>query len=317
MTRLDFTPIGLGLALVGLLGLGILLPEWAVNLVALSLANGMVVLGLMIMMRAGLVSFGQGLYYGLGGYAAAMTATLYGITDIFVLMLAGAVVSGGIALILGFLMARYRGIFFAMLSMAFSMILYGVLVKSAALGSTDGFGVAPPTFLGFTAAGSEARLTFTLYGLICVLAVGIAAATHRYLNSTMGFIGEAIRENEVRVEYLGTSVKRAIHVKYVISAAISGLGGVLTALLVGHVTPEDFTYWTRSGEFVFVAILAGTGNVAAPFLGSLLFELVRTYALEYAPEQWQMLLGFTLLMVIMFLPEGLWSVGRLLRGGRP
>jgi branched-chain amino acid transport system permease protein len=68
---------------------------------------------------------------------------------------------------------------------------------------------------------------------------------------------------------------------------------------------------------VFVAILAGTGNVAAPFLGSLLFELVRTYALEYAPDQWQMLLGFTLLMVIMFLPEGLWSIGRLLRGGRP
>ena len=79
-------------------------------------------------------------------------------------------------------------------------------------------------------------------------------------------------------------------------------------LLIGHVTPEDTVYWTRSGEFVFVAILSGTGNVAAPFLGSVMFELVRTYALQYAPDVWQMLLGATLLLVIMFLPGGIWSL---------
>ncbi len=207
-------------------------------------------------------------------------------------------------------MSRYRAIFFAMLSMALSMILFGLLVNSAELGSTDGFSVGRPSYFTHQ-PGSGQRLTFELYGLICLFSFLCAFAAHRYLSSTMGYVGEAIRENEVRVEYLGISVRRAIHIKYVLAAMLSGLGGVLTALLIGHVTPEDFVYWTKSGEFVFVAILSGTGSVAAPFVGALIFELVRTYALEYAPDFWQMLLGGTLLLVILFLPGGLWSIFRL------
>lgn len=313
--RRDLTPAGLVVALVLLLVAGQVLPGWAVNTVALSLANGLVVLGLMIQMRAGLVSFGQALYFGIGAYAAALCGSFLGITDFFALLVIGTAAAAAVAFVLGFLMSRYRGIFFAMLSLALSMILFGLLVNSAALGSTDGFGVSPPTYLGFQPSDAS-RLTFTLYGLITLLAFAAAWSAHRYLNSTMGYIGEAIRENEVRVEYLGASVRRAIHLKYMLAASVSGMGGVLTALLIGHVTPEDFVYWTKSGEFVFVAILSGTGNVAAPFIGSMLFELVRTYALEYAPDFWQMLLGATLLIVILFLPGGLWSVVRLATGRR-
>lgn len=313
--RRDLTPAALTIALAVLLAAGLVLPGWAVNTVALSLANGLVVLGLMIQMRAGLVSFGQALYYGLGAYAAALADTFLGVTDFAALLVIGVAAAVAVAFVLGFLLSRYRGIFFAMLSLALSMILFGLLVNSAALGSTDGFGVSPPTYFGTVPAG-DSRLTFQLYGLVCLLAYGAAWAAHRYLNSPMGYIGEAIRENEVRVEYLGASVRRAIHLKYVLAAAVSGLGGVITALLIGHVTPEDFVYWTRSGEFVFVAILSGTGSVAAPFIGSMLFELVRTYALQYAPDFWQMLLGATLLVVILFLPGGLWSVVRLATGRR-
>jgi branched-chain amino acid transport system permease protein len=311
----DFTVAGLFVALLIVVAAWWVLPGWAINMLALALANGMVVLGLMIQMRAGLVSFGQALYYGLGAYGAAMAGTFWGISDIFALLIIGVLTAGLVAVVLGFLLARYRGIFFAMLSLAFSMILFGLLVNSAALGSTDGFGVAPPTFLGYEPAG-DSRLTLTLYGFICMLTFMVAYAAHRYLNSTMGYIGEAIRENEIRVDYLGASPRRAIHVKYVIAASVSGMGGVLTAILIGHVTPEDFVYWTKSGEFVFVAILSGTGNVAAPFIGSMIFELVRTYALQYAPDYWQMLLGATLLLVILFLPGGVWSVFRLARGKR-
>jgi ABC-type branched-subunit amino acid transport system permease subunit len=311
----DYTHAGLGIALVVVIALWWVMPGWAVNMLALALANGLVVLGLMIQMRAGLVSFGQALYYGIGAYGAAMAGHFWGVTDVFGLLLLGTAASAAVAFILGFLLARYRGIFFAMLSLAFSMILFGLLVNSAALGSTDGFGVSAPTFLGYAPAGNT-RLTLLLYSLVALLAYGVAFAANRYLNSTMGYIGEAIRENEVRVDYLGASPRRAIHTKYVIAASVSGMGGVLTALLIGHVTPEDFVYWTKSGEFVFVAILSGTGNVAAPFIGSMIFELVRTYALQYAPNFWQMLLGGTLLAVILFLPGGLWSVVRLLRGRR-
>ena len=311
----DYTHAGLGIALVVVIALWWVMPGWAINMLALALANGLVVLGLMIQMRAGLVSFGQALYYGIGAYSAAMAGHFWGVTDVFGLLFMGTAASASVAFVLGFLLARYRGIFFAMLSLAFSMILFGLLVNSAALGSTDGFGVSAPTFLGYAPAGNT-RLTLLLYSLVALLAYGVAFAANRYLNSTMGYIGEAIRENEVRVDYLGASPRRAIHTKYVIAASVSGMGGVLTALLIGHVTPEDFVYWTKSGEFVFVAILSGTGNVAAPFIGSMIFELVRTYALQYAPNFWQMLLGGTLLAVILFLPGGLWSVVRLLRGRR-
>ena len=310
--RRDLTVPGLTAALAVLLAGWLVLPGWAINTVALSLATGLVVLGLMIQWRAGLMSFGQALYYGIGAYAAAMSNTFLGVTDIFVMIVIGVLASGAIAFMLGFLMARYRGIFFAMLSLALSMILFGLLVNSAELGSTDGFSVGQPSYLGHRPEGGS-RLTFALYGLICLLAYASAYAAHRYLSSTMGYIGDAIRENEVRVEYLGISVRRAIHLKYMLAAMLSGLGGVLTALLIGHVTPEDFVYWFKSGEFVFVAILSGMGSVAAPFVGALIFELVRTYALQYAPNFWQMLLGGTLLLVILFLPGGLWSIFRLRR----
>jgi len=125
--------------------------------------------------------------------------------------------------------------------------------------------------------------------------------------------GDAIRENELRVEYLGASVRRTIYLKYVLAAGISGIGGVLFAIANGHVEP-DMAYWTTSAEFVFVALLSGTGNVVAPLLGVFLLELLRSYALEYAPYTWQMILGGTMLVVILFLPAGLWSIFSMRRG---
>ena len=78
-------------------------------------------------------------------------------------------------------------------------------------------------------------------------------------------------------------------------------------ILVGHVTPEDTAYWTKSGEFVFVAILSGTINVLAPLIGSLFFEFVRSYALYLFPNTWQMVIGIILIIGIIYLPEGIGS----------
>ena len=301
----DRTVPALALAFAAVALLGVMAPGWLVFLMQISLANGLVVLGVMVQMRAGSVSFGQGLYFCLGGYAAGMAGSFFGITDAFVLLLLGILVSVAVAAVLGLLMARYREIFFAMLSLAFSMVLYGLLVKAEVLGSTDGFNVPNATFLGYAPSGDDLQLASFL--LTCVISFALAVAIHAYLHATMGYIGDAIRQNEVRVEFLGVSVERAIHLKYVIAAAISGIGGVLTAIAVGHVDP-DLAYWTTSGEFVFVALLGGTGSIAAPFIGAFVLEFVRTYAFEYSPETWQMVLGATMLAVILFLPGGLWSL---------
>ena len=100
-----------------------------------------------------------------------------------------------------------------------------------------------------------------------------------------------------------------VYVNYVIAGALGGLGGALAALAVGHVDPET-AYWTTSGEFVFIAILGGTGNVSAPFLAAAIFEALRTIASQYAPNVWQMTLGLGMLRSSCSCPSGLWSLVR-------
>ncbi len=278
---------------------GAWLPQWAMFIVTIAFAKGLVALGLMLLLRAGLVSFGQALYYCLGAYAAGALGRFLGIGDVFVQMLAGAAAAGLSAFVLGFLLAKYRGIFFGLLSLALSMILYGLLVKNEALGSTDGFNILPSTFFGMRPDGDWVRYT--------VVAFGLALAVHRYLQTPLGRLAPAIKDNEIRVEYMGASARRAVHVKYVIAALLAGVGGALAATTVGHIDPE-MAYWTTSGEFIFITILAGTGSVLAPFIGAAIFGAIHTTAYDLSPNTWQMTLGVSLLLLIVFLPDGLWSL---------
>jgi branched-chain amino acid transport system permease protein len=308
----DRTFIVLALALGGLLFAGPFLPSWARFLITVSLCYGIVVLGMMLLMRTGVVSFGHGLYYCLGAYAAGTLEPFFGVSEIALMLACAVAVTGVTSAVLGLLLRKYRDIFFAMLSLAFSMILYGLLVKTSALGSSDGFNVSPRTFLGFTIAGTPYE-RYAVFAITVTCAYVAAVLMQLYLRSHRGRLAEAIRDNELRVEYMGASVAGTIHVNYVFSAVLAGLGGALAGISVGHIDPE-MAYWTTSGEFVFVAILAGTGNVLAPFLGATIFETIRSFAYEYSPNTWQMALGVTMLLVIMFLPGGLWSLfGKLKR----
>lgn len=309
--RVDRTSLGLIGAAAVLLALGPVIPDWAVSLVNVSLGIGVVVLGMMLLMRTGLVSFGHGLYYCLGAYAAGLASNRFGTPDMLVMLAGGAVVTLAVSAVLGLLLAKYREIFFAMLSLAFSMILYGLLVKSADLGSTDGFNVHARSIAGVAVDGGTHRLT--VYSLIVATAALCALLLNAYLRSHRGRLAEAIRDNELRVEYMGASVFATVHLNYVISAVLAGIGGALMAIHIGHIDPE-MTYWPQSGEFVFIGILSGTGNVFAPLLGSVVFETVRSYAYEKSPDTWQMVLGITMLAVIVFLPGGLWSLAARLRG---
>ncbi|HUI95292.1 MAG TPA: branched-chain amino acid ABC transporter permease [Xanthobacteraceae bacterium] len=309
--------MGAGRMLVGALAVaafavaGAFAPPWIVSLATVAFANGLVVLGLVILWRAGLVPFGQALFYAVGAYTVALIGRYTGLRDVFVLILAGAIAAGLVAFVVGFLLARYRDIFFAMLSLAMSMILYGVLVKTESLGSTDGFNVASGTYLGYAPQGAAHDLA--LYWLVlafCALSAVVVAA---YFTSVAGMLAAPVRDNEIRVEFLGLSVNRLVHLKLVIAGVLAGLGGALSALVVEHVDP-NMAYWTTSGGFVFVTILAGAGSVAAAFVGSLVFELARSIAVDIFPGEWQITLGTVLLLTILFLPEGLGSlVTRLAR----
>ncbi|MBU6456735.1 MAG: branched-chain amino acid ABC transporter permease [Bradyrhizobium sp.] len=309
MTAADRTLPALSLALQVFLIGGWFLPDWAQSLLILAFGKGLVVLGLLLLIRTGLVSFGQGLYYCLGAYAAVSASKILAFPDLMsdalAMPLFGGVVAGVLGLVLGFLLARYRAIFFAMLSLAFSMILYGLLIKMSVLGSSDGFNIDYRTLAGIKLP--DGMKLYALYALSTLLVFIATACLHRYLRSHLGRLAPAVRDNELRVEYMGSSVRYVVHVNYIIAAVLAGVGGGLVALSIGHIDP-DLAYWTTSGEFVFVAVLGGTGNVAAPVLASLLFEWIKSAAYQYAPYTWQMVLGITLLLVIMFLPAGLWSI---------
>ena len=284
-----------------------LLPDYAINIISLSFCNGLVILGLLLLMRAGLISFGHGMYYCLGGYAVAMTYNFLQIKEVFVLLAFSILTGFIVSFFLGFFVRRFRGIFFAMLNLALSMILFGIIVKSISLGSTDGFGIKELTYF-YYAIEDEKRLNIFSYLLIVLLTGLMMMIVMTFLKSPSGKMLEAIRENEIRSSYLGISINKQIHKIYIFSSTLAALGGGLMVILIGHITPEDTAYWTRSGEFVFVAILSGSLNVFAPLIGSLFFEFIRSYALFYFPNTWQMIIGVVLILGILYLPEGIGSI---------
>jgi branched-chain amino acid transport system permease protein len=308
-------PLVIGtLAFLLIAGLAPAFPVWIVSLATLAFANALVVLGLIILWRAGLVPFGQALFYAIGAYAVALITRYTGVRDVFVLIAAGAVLSCLAAFLAGLLLARYREIFFSMLSLAMSMILYGVLVKTETLGSTDGFGVEPPTYFGYAPQGAMQLLM--LFWLVLAFGAAAALLVFLYFRSVAGSLAVPVRDSEIRLEFLGVSVNRLIHLNLTIAGILAGIGGALAALSIEHVDP-NMAYWTTSGGFVFVTILAGAGSVAAAFVGSFLFELLKSIAYDILPGAWQFFLGAVLLITILFLPEGIGSVFARLRRQKP
>lgn len=302
MKRSEKVKIGyrgaIALGLLFLVSAPLFVSNWIVFVVTLGCAKGMVVLGVVLLLRGGLISLGHGLYYAAGAYAVAFALNRLNIRETYFLIPLSLLAGGGMAGLTGLLLRRYRGIFFAMLSLAFSMILYTVLFKFYNVtGGTDGMRIH---------LTKEGAFLF-LYYLTLILTVGVIYLGRRLIASPLGYMMQAVRYNEIRVEYMGASVGMVIYVTYVFSGMLGGLGGGLVALNVGHVAPE-LAYWTACADFVFVAVLGGANHVLAPFLGSIVFEFVKNYAFKLSPNTWQMTLGGILLLIIFFLPQGLWSL---------
>jgi len=296
-------------ALVLLVGAPLLLSGWILFLLTVAGAKALAVLGVVLLLRGKLLTFGHALYYAVGAYAAGMAVKYLAVREVVVLLALALLAGVAMSAFLGLLVARYRAVYFALLNLAFSMVLYGILLKFYSVtGGTDGLGIGEPTLAGFHLGASSLR--FAMYEVTVILVTLLVYFTYRFFASPLGYTLRAIRDNEVRVEYMGVSVWRAVYVSYVIAGGLAAVAGGLIALSVGHITP-DLAFWSQSGEFVFVAILGGTGSVLAPIIGSILFEFVRNYAFEISPYTWQMTLGIVLLLIIFFLPGGVWSLTTL------
>ena len=293
-------------ALLALLGVAALIftawaAPWLRFVLTVALAKGLGVLGLLLLLRAGQVSFGHAMFLALGAYTVAFAAP--SVPETLVLLPAAALLAGVAGLLIGLFVVRYRDIFFGMLNLALSMVFYSVLEKFYAVTKgTDGIRVPPLTIAGLEPVRETQE--WVMFGLALGLALLCALGVRAYLASPMGQALAGIKTRETRLEFLGVPARRVLLFAYVLSATMGGAAGALIAMTSRHVTPQ-LAYWTSSGELIFIGILGGAGSALGPFLGAVAFELVRVYAAAAVADAWQIILCGVLLAVILFAPGGL------------
>jgi branched-chain amino acid transport system permease protein len=277
---------------------------WLKFVLTLALAKGLAVLGILLLLRAGQVSFGHALFVAFAAYAVAFAAPA--LPEALLLLPLAALGAALLGLVVGLFVARYREIFFGMLNLALSMVFYSVLEKFYAVTrGSDGIRVVAPRIGGIELA--RETYEWAIFGLALGLAAAAFLLVRAYLAAPLGQALAGIKTRETRLEFMGVSPRRVLLAAYVLSALLAGCGGALIAMTTRHVTPQ-LAYWTASGELVFIAILGGAGSALGAFLGAVIFELVRVYAAASFADAWQLILGGVLLLVILFFARGLWGV---------
>ena len=311
--------------LLGLLALMAVLPTFASPYVLLLMlpfmAYGIALLGFNLLFgTTGLLSFGHALFLGVGAYTAAALTSKFGVKSFELILLAAALGSGLISLVVGMLCVRYTRIFFGMLTLAFGMLFHSFLFKFYAVtGGDQGMRVLRPLLLGMEwRGGKTAFLTGPFYYYSLVLFALLSLAMWRITASPFGLHLKAIRENAGKAAYVGVQIFRMRLAAFVISAVYGGIGGTILAVTTGLADPE-LAYWTHSGNLVFMAVLGGSGTFAGPAIGALVFVLLQDFVMSVT-QYWRFVMGAVLVLLVVFMPQGLSGTVSLLvnrrNGGR-
>jgi branched-chain amino acid transport system permease protein len=251
----------------------------------------------LLMGHSGMVSFGHSAFFGVGGYVAALALKESpGLVSALLLPAAAAALA---ALVIGYFSIRVSGVYFIMLTLAFSQMFYAVAFQAAWLGAEDGIvGVPRPAVPGVDLGR---QMAFHLY---LVALVGLAAlALFRIVRSPFGRVLRGIHENEARMEAVGYPVARYKLIAFVIAGTIAGIAGSLYTQFVGSITPDAFL-WTTSGEALLMVIIGGTGTLGGAVLGSAAFILLQSTVSTYT-ERWMLILGLTFIVFVLFAPGGI------------
>ncbi len=264
----------------------------------------------------GLLSFGHAMFLGIGAYTAAALTSKFGVKSFELLLLAAALGSGLISLVVGLLCVRYTRIFFGMLTLAFGMLFHSFLFKFYAItGGDQGMRVLRPLLLGMEwRGGKTAFLTGPFYYYALMLFALLGVAMWRITESPFGLHLKAIRENAGKAAYVGVQIFRMRLAAFVISAVYGGIGGTILAVTTGLADPE-LAYWTHSGNLVFMAVLGGSGTFAGPAIGALVFVLLQDFVMSVT-QYWRFVMGGVLVLLVVFLPQGLSGAVGLMAGRR-
>ena len=258
----------------------------------------------LLMGYTGLLSFGQATFFGSAAYVAGYLLKHYGI-NVFVALGVGIGVGAFSALLVGYLCVQRSGIYFIMLTFALNQLFYFVAYQwTSVTGGEDGMpGIGRPAMLDIDFGDP---LAYYMY--VSALFLLSFWVMKRIVESPLGKILQAIRENEVRAEAVGYNVPRFKLLAFVIAGAFSGFAGVLYAMLFGIVPLEAIGFVT-SGNVVFATLIGGSGSLYGPIIGSFVFIWL-SESVSLIWERWPLLLGVAFVIVVLFFRGGVveaWS----------
>jgi branched-chain amino acid transport system permease protein len=261
----------------------------------------------LILGYGGMVSFGHAAYLGVGAYAVGILAH-HGIDNGFLQFAVAIGASAAIALVIGAVSIRTSGVYFIMITLAFTQMLFYLGISLEEYGGDDGMRLAARSrFFGLD-LGSP---TPFYYFVLAVLA-GFVYLVHRLVNSRFGMVIRAAKSNEARTRAIGFSPYLYKLAAFVIAGAMCGVAGALLVNQTAYLTPE-FMNWTRSGEIMFMVILGGIATLIGPVLGAAALLLLEDVLAAWTTH-WQIILGPILVLVVLFTRRGL--AGLLPGGGR-
>jgi len=241
----------------------------------------------------GLVSLAHAAFFGLSAYLLAGLSNHYGLASVFATLpicLAGAAIA---ALVIGWLSLRATGVYFIMVTLAFTQMLYYLFDEAPGLGGSDGLYVNERPFT------ERATAYFAIWSAMVIVYLLLL----RVLRAPFGHVLVGIRSNEQRMRSLGYPTPRYKLFAFVIAGTLAGLAGYLDATLYGFVNPAEFG-WRQSGLVLMTVLLGGKGTLYGPVLGALLLTFVEHYG-EQVTQHWNALIGALVIAVVLFLPRGL------------
>ena len=282
---------------------------YQIQLLTYGLIAAIAALGFNILLGyTGLLSFGHSAFFGIGAYTVAFLLRDLGIHSMELYILIGVPIAALASALFGYICVRHTRIFFGILTLALSQVLYSLALKLFwVTGGTDGLRVARPTLLAtllnFTGPGAFQRFLTAYYYYVLIIFAICVVMMWVILHSPFGKALQAIRDNETRAAFLGIRIRQFRWLAFLISGTFTGLAGILWAPLNGLATP-DVLYWTFSGEIVFTALLGGFRNFSGPIVGGIVYTYLKTYAVA-TTEYWQALLGAVLVLLVIVLPTGI------------
>jgi branched-chain amino acid transport system permease protein len=261
----------------------------------------------------GLLSFGQGIFFGLGSYTVALTLTRWPLPMPLALLLAVLMGAAGAAVV-GWVAIRQRGTYFVMLTLAFAQMFYFIAYTATGLtGGDNGLMDIPrPTLALFGQTLWTLKTPWQYYGFVSVVFLLAFWLLTRVSRSIFGRTLLAVRDNEERAGAIGYNLKLLKLQAFVISGAVTGLAGALHAMMTG-IAPLSNTEYHTSEMILVMTVIGGTGNLFASVLGSAFYVLLGDWLSSLWPR-WLLVLGVVLMVVSLGMQRGLWGLGETLWG---